>query len=242
MKFKGYDFAQRRLTCHLSKYYREHGANGYILLFDFSKFYDNVDHALLLQALRKQLADQRIMRMVRQIIGTFGSTVGLGLGSQISQILALLSANELDHAIKQDMRIRYYARYNDDGYLIHHSKEYLQQCLKQIRELCAKLHIKLNEKKTQIVKLSHGFKFLKARVYLTETGRIVKKPPKERITIQRRKMKKLKKKLLNGQIDMPHIAIQYQSWRSTVKKYFRAWHTIRNMDSLYKALYKEAAT
>ena len=236
---KGYDFAQRRLKCHLSRFYREYGTDGYILLFDFSKFYDNVDHGLLLQYLRTRFSDRRLLGMIEQIMGTFGP-VGLGLGSQISQILALMSANKLDHAIKQDMGIRYYARYNDDGYLIHHSKAHLQKCLAQMQEICGQLGIKLNMKKTHIVKLSHGFKFLKARIYLTTTGKVVRKLPKKSIVTERRKLKKLRRKLDAGTIDFAHIQMQYQSWRSFAMK-FDAWQTVQSMDALYKKLYKEAA-
>lgn len=35
---KGYDFAIRRMEHHLRHHFRKHGTDGYILLFDFSKF------------------------------------------------------------------------------------------------------------------------------------------------------------------------------------------------------------
>lgn len=241
LKDKGYDFAQRRLQCHLDRFYRQHKTDGYILLFDFSKFYDNVDHNLIRNTLAQRFTDQRILGMVDNIMATFGS-VGLGLGSQISQILALASADRLDHFVKQDLRIRYYARYNDDGYLIHESKAYLRECLARMQEVCNQLHIKLNMDKTHIVKLSHGFKFLKARIYPTSTGKTVCKINKKSIVTERRKLKKLKLKLQAGIIDMEHITMQYQAWRSFALK-FDAWHTVQSMDALYKQLYidKEAA-
>lgn len=241
LKYKGYDFAMRRLKCHLDRHYRKHGNEGYILLFDFSKFYENIDHNLIRSIIARYFSDPDIRAMVDQIMSTFGSS-GLGLGSQISQILALTAANSLDHAIKQDMGIKGYARYNDDGYLIHHSKEYLQECLNKMQKICDALHIKLNMKKTHIIKLSHGFKFLKARIYLTSTGKIVRKIPKRSIVKERQKLKKLKSKLDSGQMDMAHIEMQYQSWRSFAMK-FNAWHTVQNMDRLYHEIYvfKEAA-
>lgn len=178
--------------------------------------------------------------MISKIINTFGE-VGLGLGSQISQVLALASGNPLDHSIKQNLHIAEYARYNDDGYLIHPSKEYLWECLKAMQEICDELHINLNIKKTQIIKLSHGFKFLKARIYLTPDGKIVRKMPKRNITKERQKLKALRVKLDEGTIDLPHIEMQFQSWRANAKK-FKAWQTIQNMDGLFFKLYivKEA--
>lgn len=241
LKFKGYDFAMRRLRCHLERHYRKHGNEGYILLFDFSKFYENIDHDLIRSIIAKHFEDPAIRKMVDQILATFGDK-GLGLGSQISQVLALASGNALDHAIKQDMGIKGYARYNDDGYLIHHSKEYLQECLEKMQKICDELHIKLNMKKTHIVKLSHGFKFLKARIYLTPTGKIIRKIPKRSIVCERRKLKKLKAKMEQGCMDMEHIEMQYQSWRAFAVK-FNSWHAIQNMDKLYHQLFvfKEAA-
>ena len=36
LKGKGIDFAMDRLTCHLQRYYRKHGTDGWALVFDFS--------------------------------------------------------------------------------------------------------------------------------------------------------------------------------------------------------------
>lgn len=238
LKNKGYGFAMDRLCTHLHQYYRKHGQEGYALVFDFSKFYDNIDHDLVRKILRSRLSDGQALKMVDDIMATFGDT-GLGLGSQISQILALASGNALDHCIKQELGIRFYARYNDDGYLLHPDKDYLRKCLNRIKEVCEACHIKLNEKKTQIVKISHGFKFLKTRVYLLPTGKVLRKISKKRITVVRRKLKKLKKKLTDGTIDLKHIEMSYQSWRAYAKKYFQAWHTVCNMDQLFHALYPE---
>ena len=45
IKGRGITFARKRFEVHLRKYYRKHGNNnGYILFFDFSKFYDNMIH------------------------------------------------------------------------------------------------------------------------------------------------------------------------------------------------------
>lgn len=102
----------------------------------------------------------------------FGN-VGLGLGSQISQISAIRYPNEMDYTIKCKMRMRQYARYNDDSYIISNSKEYLNCALKTIKDICNVYNIKLNPKKTRIVKLSNGVKYLKHRFVLTKTGKVL---------------------------------------------------------------------
>lgn len=227
---KGYHFAIRRIKHHLRQYYRKYGQEGYILLFDFSKFFDNVSHKIMKAILRKEYKDSRLLKLLYHFIDCFGD-VGMGLGSQISQTLALASANRLDHAIKEKMRIKFYARYMDDGYLIHKSKEYLHECLEKIRAICADLGIKLNEKKCQIIKLSHGFTWLKCRFYLTETGKVVCKIYKRSVTKMRQKIKKLKKMMDSGKIGLADVKGALQSWMAYAL-HFDACNTVRNIIKL----------
>lgn len=235
MKDKGYSFTVRRLEQHLHEHYRKHGQNGYVLLFDFSKFFDRVSHAVIERIIRKNFTDQRLIHIIDHFVGMFGP-VGLGLGSQISQVLALASANELDHAIKELLCIHASARYMDDGYLIHESKAYLQRCLSLVQEVCTKLEITLNPKKTQIVKLAHGFTWLQIRVFLTPTGKIIKKMPHKGITKMRRRLKKLRRKLDAGEITLDDVWASWQSWRSYAQR-FNAWRTLQSMERLYNHLF-----
>ena len=234
-KGKGYHFAVRWCVQHLQEHYRKHGNEGYVLLFDFSKFFDNVSHRLCMNILRKEFTDRKIIGLTWHFIKAFGD-IGLGLGSPISQTFALASANRLDHYVKEVLRIRGYGRYMDDGYLIHESKEYLQMCLEHIKKICSMLEIKLNEKKTQIVKLSHGFTFLKVKLYLTETGKVVQKIPRQSVTRQRRKLKKLARLLDAGKICYEDVRASFQSWRSYASN-FDAWNTIRSMEALFNELF-----
>ena len=232
---KGYDFAMRRLERHLHEHYRKHGQEGYVLLFDFSKFFDNVSHQVLEEILRGAFTDERIIGITMHFVKMFGEK-GLGLGSQISQVLALASANRLDHLIKEKLRIHGYGRYMDDGYLIHRSKAYLQKCLQEIRKMCETLGIVLNEKKTQIVKLSHGFTWLKARFLLTESGRVVRRIYKRSVTVMRRKLKTFRRKLDEGQMRFQDVETAWRSWRGYAEK-FDAWHTRQRLGSLYDQLF-----
>lgn len=219
----------------MREHYRKYGTDGYILLFDFSKFFDNVSHEVIKKIMFREFTDKKIIGLTMHFVRMFGD-VGLGLGSQISQTFALASANRLDHYVKEVCRIHEYGRYMDDGYLIHESKEYLQRCLDGIREMCKELGITLNEKKTQIVKLTHGFKYLKTRFYLLDTGKIVRKIHKKSITRQRRKLKKFKVLLDRGIMTYEDVYTSWQSWKSYANT-FSAWHTVQNMAHLYDELF-----
>lgn len=90
---------------------------------------------------------------------------GLPIGNMTSQILAVYYLNDLDHFIKEKLRIKCYVRYMDDVILFHEDREYLKYCLKEIEKKLDEVKLKLN-KKTQIVEIHHGFCFLGYRFVL----------------------------------------------------------------------------
>ena len=235
MKDKGYMFAANRVTQHLREHYRKYGTEGYVLTFDFSKFFDRVSHELIKGVLHREFTDQRIIALTEHFIDAFGD-IGVGLGSQISQVFALASADRLDHFIKEVCRIRGYGRYMDDGYIIYHNKEFLVALLDHIKEICKELKITLNEKKTQIVKLSHGFTFLKIRYFLLPSGKIVKKLAHSSVVRMRRKMKKFPKKVAAGKMNGADLYQSFQSWRAYAN-HFNSWRQVQSMAKLYNQLF-----
>ena len=223
IKYKGIDFAMNRLNRHLEKYYRHHGNDGYALVFDFSKYFQRINHEIIQKILREKISDDRIYALVKKLIDDFGGEDGLGLGSQISQSCALALPNRLDHYIKERLGIKYYCRYMDDGCIIHHDKEYLKKCLADMARICNELGITLNEKKTQIVKLSRGIKFLKTRFILTSSGKIIRKPYKKNIKQMRKKLKTFKRWVDEGKMTLEDVRTSWQSWRGHQLKFNSFW-------------------
>lgn len=235
LKNKGISFSQKRLMTHLRRYMRQHGTEGYILLFDFSKFFDNISHSNIRNILEHNYTDQRLIELVVKLVDDFGSK-GLGLGSQVSQILALAAANKLDHTIKEELGVEHYGRYMDDGYLIHESKEYLKHCLEVIQRVCDELGIVLNTKKTRIIKLTHQFTYLKIKILVTESGKIIKRISRDSITRMRRKLKKFHKKFLEGLMTLKDVQNSFESWRSHLIG-TRSHTSVRNVKRLFNRLF-----
>ena len=123
-KVKVLVFSRARFVKHLRAYWMTYGVDGYVLTFDFSKYFDNINHDILLKQLRPLVKDDKVFRLLTTLIKDFGDR-GLGLGSEISQMLALYYPDKIDRHIKENARIKYYGRYMDDGYLLHHDKNYL---------------------------------------------------------------------------------------------------------------------
>ena len=63
-----------------------------------------------------------------------------------SQILAIFYLNDLDHFIKENLKIKYYVRYQDDFCLFHPSKSYLRFCLNSIKIFLNHEKLLLNKK------------------------------------------------------------------------------------------------
>lgn len=232
---KGFHFSLKRLNVHLQRHYRQYGTEGYILLFDFSKFFESIPHSTVKARVDAVLDDERIKRLAYHFVDCFGD-VGLGLGSQISQVLSLASADRLDHYVKEVLRIKGYGRYMDDGYLIHPSKEYLKKCMREIKAVCDSLGLTLNERKTQIVKLSHGFTWLKARIYLTDTGHIVRKMNRDSVHRERRKLKAFRRKVAEGKMSRQDVYNSWRSWRGYAE-FYDSYNTIQSLGRLYNRLF-----
>ena len=69
VKGRGIDFTRKRLLVHLRKYYQTYHTNdGYILLIDFSKYYDNIRHDRLMEQFEKYIKDERALDFLRKVI------------------------------------------------------------------------------------------------------------------------------------------------------------------------------
>lgn len=69
LKGKGIDFTRKRLLVHLRKYYQQHQSNeGYVLLINFSKYYDNIRHDKLMELFEKYIDDEHALWLLRKTI------------------------------------------------------------------------------------------------------------------------------------------------------------------------------
>ncbi len=129
----------------------------YILKCDISKFFASINHDILKAKVKRRIKDKDALKIIFDIIDTEKN--GLSIGAMTSQILAIFYLNDLDHYIKEILKIKYYVRYQDDFLLFHHSKEYLKYCLENIKNFLEKEKLRLNDK-TRIYKSTNNFSFL----------------------------------------------------------------------------------
>lgn len=216
---KGTKFAADRMIRYLARHFRRCGQEGYAVLVDFKGYFENIDHDVAKAIYRQMFKDLRLLKLIDGFIDAYG-VKGLGLGSETSQMHAIFYPNKIDHAITETHGSDkvFFGRYMDDSYILTESKNAAIRMLDKIRDWCRRLRIILSPKKTMIVRIKNGLKWLKTVFYLTATGKIVKKPEHKSVVRERRKLKKQIKLLRSKVLNMAEVAQSFESWAGSMKR------------------------
>lgn len=259
VKGKGVGDARKRLNGFMVDMARKHKNNFYVLTTDIKKFFDSIRHIDCLKVLREAYTDRMIQGLGMKIARMYQEAelseihdprlrdqtatalkkckgVGLTLGSQESQIMALVVPNPVDHAIKDGLGIKVYERYMDDTISASRFKEDLKIVGKTIKEKCEEKGLYLNAKKTVIAKASKGFKFLQILYSVSDSGQLVKRLARAGIVRMRRKLKKFYKMVRRGVMSLDDVFYSFSAWfgNSFIAS---AYHARKNMLALYKRLF-----
>ncbi|MBC2693625.1 MULTISPECIES: group II intron reverse transcriptase/maturase [Pseudomonas] len=132
---------------------------------DLEKFFDRVDHDILIDRLRKRIADRAVIRLVRAYLdaGTLingvieKSRCGAPQGGPLSPLLANVLLDEVDRELEH--RGHCFVRYADDANVYVRSHKAGQRVMILLRRLYEKLHLSVNESKSAVAS-AFGRKFL----------------------------------------------------------------------------------
>ena len=244
---------------HIEAAKRRWGAdNVYALKFDFKSFFASIPHAQCFRVLDELIEDKRLRDLIMGIIESYQlddikrikdpelrkkeaksllshEKVGICLGSQISQVMALLVPTDFDHFIKDKLGLKFYVRHMDDGVILLNDKDELVRIRELLKEEAAKYGLTLHPKKTKIVKMTKGFTFLKVK-YRVSNGKTIKTLVRSGIVRMRRKMKKFSRMVGKTKITKDDVYVSVQSWVAHAKT-ARSYHTVMNMMKLYDELF-----
>lgn len=140
IKGRGGHLARRKIMAAMR---RDPEGTKYCLKLDIRKYYPSVDHDVLKAIIRRKIKDQRVLRLLDEIIE---SAPGLPIGNYLSQTLANVYLAYFDHYVKEVLGVRYYFRYVDDIVILCGDKAVLRGYLSWMRVYLAglKLEIKSN--------------------------------------------------------------------------------------------------
>ena len=132
---------------------------------DLEKFFDRVNHDILMDRLAKRIADKRVLRLIRRYLqaGILRHGVsserheGTPQGGPLSPLLANVLLDEVDRELAR--RGHRFVRYADDCNVYVRSRRAGERVLQGLRDCYARLALKVNESKTAVA-VVWGRKFL----------------------------------------------------------------------------------
>ena len=167
----------------------------YVVEVDLSKYFDTLNHDLLLNILRRRIKDKKLIELIKKFLksGVMDNGVivkteeGSPQGGPLSPLLANIYLNEFDQEMsRRGVNI---VRYADDIIVEAKSKRAAKRLLESSRKyLESKLKLKLNMEKSKIVSVySQKFKFLGFTLGKNKAGVMIR--------VHKQSLKKAKAKL-----------------------------------------------
>lgn len=157
---------------------REYISEGYnwVVDIDLEKFFDKVNHDILMERLSRKIKDKRLLKLIREYLkaGTMvngikvSSDEGTPQGGPLSPLLSNILLNELDKELER--RGHKFCRFADDCNIYVKSQKAGVRVMRSIRKsLEENLKLKVNESKSAVDKVTRR-KFLGFAFYFSKGG------------------------------------------------------------------------
>lgn len=215
-----------------------HTITAFVLKADIKHYFEEVDHLILINILKKKIKDKKVMWLIRKILKNHSLNKGMPLGNLTSQFLANVYLNELDQFIKRKLKINYYLRYVDDFVILDNNEDKLQVYQRKINDfLTKKLRLYLHPHKTSIRSIKQGITFLGVRLF--PFHRLLKKG---NIPKLERKVFLLKEEMGLKKICYDQIYAVFEGWLAYAHHYNTYTLTQKMIDKYEKAFSHEIST
>jgi len=145
----------------INGWFTKNQIKGYCFKADIKHYFEEVDHGILIQIIKRKIKDEKVIWLIKQILKNGFLKKGMPLGNLTSQFFANFYLNELDYFIKHKLKAKYYIRYVDDFVILHSSLKIVEIWRFKInRFLREELRLELHAEKSRIISLSRGIDFV----------------------------------------------------------------------------------
>lgn len=158
---------------------QQHVQDGFrvVVDVDLSKFFDRVNHDILIDRLQKRVRDAGVIRLIRAYLNAgimnHGVVVrrdeGTPQGGPLSPLLANVLLDEVDRELER--RGHRFERYADDCNVYVRSRKAGERVMSLLTRLYDKLHLKINESKSAVAS-AFGRKFLGYALWMAPKGEV----------------------------------------------------------------------
>ena len=202
---------------------------------DLEKFFDRVNHDILIDRLQKRINDAGVIRLIRAYLnsGIMQDGVvqerqqGTPQGGPLSPLLANVMLDEVDKALES--RGHCFARYADDCNVYVRSRRAGERVMALLRRLYARLRLTVNETKSAVASV-FGRKFLGYSLWVVKGGEIKRRVADKPMATFKQRIRELTHRL--GWRSMTEIVQKLRPYLLGWKAYFGLAQTPRVLRTL----------
>ena len=209
---------------------RRYVQDGYRMVVDvdLEKFFDRVNHDILMERLSRRIDDKAVLRLIRRylVAGIMDGGVvmqryeGTPQGGPLSPLLANVLLDEVDRAL--ETRGHRFVRYADDCNVYVRSRQAGERVLNGLRRLYEQLHLKVNEAKTAVAPAS-GRKFLSFSFWYGPGGQVKCRVADKAKETYKQRIRQLTRR--SGGRSLPDVVERLRTYMPGWKGYFQLAQT-----------------
>jgi RNA-directed DNA polymerase len=197
---------------------------------DLEKFFDRVNHDILIDRLHKRIKDAGVIRLIRAYLNSGimdGGVVlqrdrGTPQGGPLSPLLANVLLDEVDKELER--RGHCFARYADDCNVYVCSRRAGERVMSLLREMYAKLHLQVNEAKSAVASV-FGRKFLGYSLWVAKGAEVKFKVANKPMATFKQRIRQLTRR--SGGRSMGEVVQRLRPYMLGWKAYFGLAQTPR---------------
>jgi len=213
-------------VCEAQRYVQE--GRRVVVDVDLEKFFDRVNHDVLMGKLAGRIADKRMLGLIRRYLeaGIMANGVvverweGTPQGGPLSPLLANVLLDEVDKELEK--RGHAFVRYADDCNVYVRSRRAGERVMETLRRLYAQLRLRVNEAKSAVAR-PQGRKFLGYRFWVAKDGAIKRRVATKALAAMKDRVREITAR--NGGRSIKRVIEELRSYLTGWKAYFRLAET-----------------
>jgi RNA-directed DNA polymerase len=209
-------------VCAAQKYIQE--GRRWVVDVDLEKFFDRVNHDVLMGRLAKRIVDKRMLGLIRRYLeaGMMAGGVvlerheGTPQGGPLSPLMANVLLDEVDKELEK--RGHAFARYADDCNVYVRSRQAGERVLEALRRLYAGLRLRINETKSAVAR-PWDRKFLGYSFWVAKGGEVKRKVAIKALEVMKERVREVSSR--NGGRSIDQVIKELRGYLLGWKEYFR---------------------